>query len=163
MIITQPIRVFLWQTSMIAIYFPIYFYIGVKVAFLFSGIFVMLDMRAWPIAFKTHIEDEKFIFLVITILTSFLGLIFFFANLYEILGTVSIACTDGFIVGLGDHVYFSVVTFTTLGYGEYTPQGYAKVATSIQAIMGLGYFAFIIGVCSSIFYGKIQRIIIREK
>lgn len=36
-----------------------------------------------------------------------------------------------------DYLYFSVVTITTLGYGDFSPIGYARVIASIEAIFGL--------------------------
>jgi len=33
-------------------------------------------------------------------------------------------------------IYFSTVTFTTLGYGDFTPVGFSRLIASIQAITG---------------------------
>jgi len=144
------------QLSLVAIYFPLY-YLSIWSGLIFAGFFLLLDLTAWPNALKLHSKQGAFKYLVITVGTSFIAVILFFANVYEIIGTIAISGTTNYITGLWEHVYFSVVTFTTLGYGEYTPQGYAKIATSIQAILGLGYFAFIVGVSSAIFYSKIQK------
>jgi hypothetical protein len=79
----------------------------------------------------------------------------FYANAYEITGNV---LENGKpITGLWEHLYFSVVTFTTLGYGDYLPQGYAKILAASQALIGFGYFAFIIGVAGTIFYSKLNK------
>jgi len=37
---------------------------------------------------------------------------------------------------LGDCIYFSVVTFTTLGYGDMTPRGWAKAVAATEAFGG---------------------------
>jgi hypothetical protein len=48
--------------------------------------------------------------------------------------------------GLADSLYFSGVTFTTLGYGDVTPAGPAGRALAVlEAGMGFGYFAVVIG------------------
>jgi hypothetical protein len=49
-------------------------------------------------------------------------------------------------LGLADALYFSGVTFTTLGYGDVTPAGpAARVLAVIEAGSGFGYFAVVIG------------------
>lgn len=39
--------------------------------------------------------------------------------------------------GLLDHVYFSAVTYTTLGFGDITPQGPIRLLVGTEAITGL--------------------------
>jgi hypothetical protein len=95
--------------------------------------------------------------LIITLTTSCIALILFFANLYEVIGTITTHNEHEALTDLWDYIYFSVVTFTTLGYGDYIPIGYARIVASIQSLLGLGYFAFLIGVSSSIFYSNIQK------
>lgn len=47
---------------------------------------------------------------------------------------------------LGDSLYFSGVTFTTLGYGDFTPEGTAgRVLAVAEAATGFGFFAVVIG------------------
>jgi len=149
-------KVVIIQLFVVALYFPIY-YSNIWLGLIYTGFFLILDFKYWPNVINMHYKEESFKYLIITITTTFTAVIFFFANTYEIIGTISITGKNEFIEGLWEHVYFSIVTFTTLGYGEYTPQGYAKIFTSIQALFGLGYFAFIIGVSSAIFYSKIQK------
>jgi len=153
---SNALKTSLIQLLLIAVYFPLYA-LNIWAALIYSGAFMIMDLRSWSRAIKGHAYDNHFIYLFITICTSFMAVIFFFANIYEILGTVAITGTEQYIKGLWEHLYFSVVTFTTLGYGEYTPRGYAKLAASIQAILGLGYFAFIVGVSSAMFYSKVKK------
>jgi uncharacterized membrane protein len=149
-------KVVLLQLFLVLAYFPLYEF-HVWAALIYAGVFTLLDLRFWPGAIRKHAKDTHFSYLIVTVVTSFIAVVFLFANIYEVIGTVATTCTKEYITGLWEHVYFSVVTFTTLGYGEYTPQGYAKIATSIQAILGLGYFAFIVGVCSALFYARFQK------
>lgn len=41
-------------------------------------------------------------------------------------------------------LYFSVVTWTTLGYGDITPTGYAKLVASIEALFGYVMMALLV-------------------
>jgi hypothetical protein len=52
-------------------------------------------------------------------------------------------------VDLPNCVYMSVVTFTTLGYGDIVPVGYAKVLACIEVVTGLGFFGVGIAKLSS--------------
>lgn len=52
---------------------------------------------------------------------------------------------DSFI----DAAYFSVVTFTTLGYGDITPEGFGKLVAAVVVFSGLVTVALIIGKIAS--------------
>jgi hypothetical protein len=139
------------QLGLVAIYFAIYKW-SLIAALIFSAIFMVADMFSWPGAIKSHEKDDKLIFLIVTIATSGFAIIAFFANAYEYFGEVLHGGIT--IKGLGEHLYFSAVTFTTLGYGDYLPHGYAKLFAVLEALLGFAYFAFIVGVSGSLFYSK---------
>ncbi|WP_202879853.1 potassium channel family protein [Sinorhizobium saheli] len=44
-----------------------------------------------------------------------------------------------------DALYFSFVTFTSLGYGEYVPQGFGRVVAIVDVVSGLALTALLIG------------------
>lgn len=46
--------------------------------------------------------------------------------------------TGTFEEGALDYVYYSVVTFTTLGFGEIVPVGPIRILTGTEALVGLG-------------------------
>lgn len=43
-----------------------------------------------------------------------------------------------------DYIYFSVVTFTTLGYGDITPDGNGRVFAILEAISGFLFVPLLI-------------------
>ena len=50
-------------------------------------------------------------------------------------------------------LYFSVVTFTTLGYGDYVPIGVSRVASALEAFTG----SFTIALFVVVFVRKLTR------
>ena len=78
-----------------------------------------------------------------------------FANAYEIFG--SVINNGNSIEGLWPHIYFSVVTFTTLGYGDYLPVANAQIVAVIQALVGYSYFALLVGVFGSMLYQRVSK------
>jgi hypothetical protein len=42
-------------------------------------------------------------------------------------------------------LYFSVVTWTTLGYGDFTPPGAIRLVAAMQALLGYTFFGIIVG------------------
>ncbi len=61
-----------------------------------------------------------------------------FAQVYRLLGLE-------FVEDRFDYIYFSTVTFTTLGYGDITPSGYLRIAAIVQAILGYIMVPLIVG------------------
>ncbi len=51
---------------------------------------------------------------------------------------------DGF-----DAIYFSIVTFTTAGYGDFYPIGFGRVFALIDVVVGLAFTALLIGKVAS--------------
>lgn len=59
---------------------------------------------------------------------------------------------------IGDSLYFSIVTATTVGYGDITPQGISKVLVCIQSVLAF----FVFGVCVSKLVTNKQEIAIEQ-
>lgn len=80
------------------------------------------------------------------ILSSFF-IIFTYAILFYLLKSITTAAPNNFLLNFGDYVYYSVVTFTTLGYGDIIPKTstlYRLLAVS-EAFLGaflMGLFIF---------------------
>ena len=43
-----------------------------------------------------------------------------------------------------DSIYFSTVTFTTLGYGDLSPIGWIRLITSLEAFFGILSMGFLV-------------------
>jgi hypothetical protein len=87
---------------------------------------------------------------IITVFFMMLVYICLFACLYMVFGVVE-GNDKQAITGLWEHIYFSVVTFTTLGYGNFVPANTAaEVIAAFEAIIGFAIFALLIGVASAV-------------
>lgn len=82
--------------------------------------------------------------------TAFANL-FIFANLYKAVGINS---ADGVTHNAVDCLYFSVVTWTTLGYGDFTPTESLRIPAAIEALLGYTFMAILAGLFLSIFIDK---------
>lgn len=78
------------------------------------------------------------------------GMTIFFAVVYWIIGFLSpehaptIAHTTPTIEQFLDSLYFSIVTATSVGFGDIVPLGFSKILVSIQAITSLSTFAILV-------------------
>lgn len=50
---------------------------------------------------------------------------------------------------IGEALYFSVITFTTVGYGDLTPVGWGRAVASVEVLVGLALTALLIGKIAS--------------
>lgn len=74
------------------------------------------------------------------------GAILFFACLYWVVGHFDghAVVDDGKAAGFFDLLYFSVVSITTLGYGDFVPLGFSRVIASFQAVFGIVFIGYAI-------------------
>jgi hypothetical protein len=49
---------------------------------------------------------------------------------------------DGCVASFWESIYFSVVSITTLGYGDFTPEGISRIIASFEAIFGLIFVGY---------------------
>jgi hypothetical protein len=52
-------------------------------------------------------------------------------------------------LSFGNSLYFSITTFTSLGYGEIVPVGFGKVISSLEVLSGLVFIALLVGKLAS--------------
>lgn len=86
-----------------------------------------------------HPGRQRLILVILVLLAAHVAEIWLFALGYMLLLTVE---GTGALVGLPihgilDHVYFSAVTYTTLGFGDLTPQGPVRILVGTESITGL--------------------------
>lgn len=86
---------------------------------------------------------------VITVLFMMLHYICLFACFYMLFGVIEDSNHQA-ISSLWQNIYFSAVTFTTLGYGNLVPANTAgEVIAAIEAMVGFAAFALLIGIASA--------------
>lgn len=102
----------------------------------------MLTMPRWKFISLTIV-----VYIVINLL---------FTIVYLIVGTDQLAGlkTGSFISKFYDTFFFSTQTFTTVGYGQISPQGFlANCVASLESLSGLLFLAFFTG----LIYGRFSR------
>ena len=67
-----------------------------------------------------------------------------FAFIHRTIGLIGAVGTDG-TVPIRDSLYFSIVTFTTLGYGDIQPVPAGRLLAAFQALSGYIYLGLGIG------------------
>lgn len=66
--------------------------------------------------------------------------------------------SESVLQSFGDSIYFSIITATTVGYGDIIPQGLSKFLAATQSIFAF----FVFGVCISKLVSHKQEIAIRQ-
>jgi len=124
-------------------------------------------------SFRCHFNDDVDTYLtLVSICLTGLSIIAFFAFLHQAAGVICTAplCpstqsffTDGFTrfsentpdqsrdplqidTGFRTGLYFSIVTFTTLGYGDMQPLPSMRLYTSLEAMLGYAYLGLLVGI-----------------
>lgn len=100
-------------------------------SFLVIGFFYIV--RVIPIAL--NLSRSYFRWIIVLFFVHILVTIISFALHYRSTGLIG--AIGPFKPGFRDAMYFSVTTFTTLGYGDFQPLPEMRLATSIEAIAGM--------------------------
>ncbi len=81
---------------------------------------------------------------------SYVALMPVFALIYWALPDSQFRIPDGAGVDFGSWLYYSIVTITTLGFGDYTPShGWAQAVTAIEVMCGLTILGFFLNAVGS--------------
>ena len=83
------------------------------------------------------------------------ALIFLFAGIYHGFGLINPGQPGP--VSMSDSLYFSVVTWTTLGYGDFTPPVEIRLIAAMQALLGYTFFGIIVGLGTDRLISKTVR------
>jgi hypothetical protein len=86
-------------------------------------------------------------------LLSIVSVILAFAALYAFAGITN-TNTDSITKDKFDALYFSIVTWTTLGYGDFVPTPEMRMVAAAQAIIGYVSMAFFIALYINLFKSK---------
>lgn len=86
----------------------------------------------------------------IAALTGLFLFIFIFASFYQSLGIID-SRTQAETRDAGACLYFSIVTFTTLGYGDFVPTVSARLISGCEALIGYVVMAAMIALLARIF------------
>ena len=102
----------------------------------------------WVVLFPTLLSDTEFVVdakrLLADTVSSALLTISAFALIHQVYGLNPPDHQTGDIVNL-DYTYFSAVTFSTLGYGDFTPLQFTRVFAAIEALLGNIHLGFVVG------------------
>lgn len=81
---------------------------------------------------------------------SYIALMPVFALIYWALPDAQFRIPDGAGVDFGSWLYYSIVTITTLGFGDYTPaHGWAQAVTAVEVMCGLTILGFFLNAVGS--------------
>lgn len=73
-----------------------------------------------------------------------------FALIYWALPDTQFRIPDGAATDYGSWLYYSIVTITTLGFGDYTPaHGWAQAVTAVEVMCGLVFLGFFLNAVGS--------------
>lgn len=103
-----------------------------------------------------YVNDNRIRNTIIRGIAGYLIIVFIFGLLFYIFDSLSANITKtGQQLSFFDNLYFSLVTFSTIGYGEIIPTGTAgKIIIVIESCIGLAYTPFFGGYLAYLF---IQR------
>jgi hypothetical protein len=87
-----------------------------------------------------HRRRQRVIFLILVIMLThaveiwIFGLAYLFLLQWDIFGSIEGAAQ---IVNVADHVYYSAMVYTTVGFGDLVPEGPIRFMTGMEALTGL--------------------------
>ena len=126
--------------------------IGLGGVILFSWIFILL-MGSWIWGvrhLKKFTGKHTLLMFCMMLLQLLLFINLYFAVLYAEIGIVD---NEGRVTkDYGDCLYFSVVTFTTLGYGDFHPTVAARKLVCVQALLGYLFLGLSVGMVLFAFF-----------
>ncbi len=77
------------------------------------------------------------------------GFLYWLLHAWPELGSISGSFSEGAL----DYIYFSVITFTTVGYGDYLPHGPVTILCGTEALVGISFLAW----TASVTFLEMQR------
>ncbi|MBR9867550.1 MAG: two pore domain potassium channel family protein [Oceanospirillales bacterium] len=91
--------------------------------------------------FKSEYKIQK-LYYYLGILPFIIG---YFALVYKSFGLIDTSTNEQVTPSWLNSIYFSVVTWTTLGYGDFKPVEPVKIWVIVEALMGYVYMGLLVG------------------
>jgi hypothetical protein len=86
-----------------------------------------------------RVKRSRFLLLMAAVITAHVAEIFLYAGVFYVLQEVWLIghISGDFTGAFFDYVYFSAITYTSLGLGDVWPHGPLRLVTAIEALNGL--------------------------
>jgi len=112
-------------------------------AFILYTAYIFLNNILIVVLIMEHLDNKKIYSLIDSFILALNNILMFafIYNAYGIYDSNKLLIKNDFMISL----YFSIVTWTTLGYGDFTPTENTRIFASIEALLGYIYTAIIIG------------------
>lgn len=140
------------------------YYLFISIALLCAIVLVDRDPAAWEIAAiqlsllvslvgicvevaKNRSPETMLLLLVFAVLTGILTHCVYYTRL----GLVIVADEQATYPSWSEALYFSIVTFTTLGYGDIVPRAEYRLVSAFQAIFGYVFLGTLVGMLVTVF------------
>jgi len=106
-----------------------------------SQVNATLNYKELPLVKELPVKQKQLSFKLIGIL---IGSILCFAFIYWLAGHFEghAVVDDDEVANFYELLYFSIVSITTLGYGDFTPTGISRLFASLQAIFGIIFIGY---------------------
>lgn len=118
----------------------ILFVLGFQLVLVFGLILAVLE------AVEAGFRAGLIFLLIVTVVVSVLA----HALIYEEVGLMPSGEEDVHMPSFSDGLYFSIVTFTTLGYGDFAPVEKFRLMSALQAVYGYLFLGSLVGLAVSL-------------
>lgn len=105
---------------------------------------------------RTRKQTTSQAFSVFKIIIAGLSNILIFATLYYVFGVIDTSLASTAAAIKGDFItslYFSIITWTTVGYGDFKPVPELRLVAGFEALLGTFYIAILVGVLNDLMTG----------
>ena len=80
------------------------------------------------------------------VLVGLIAVVLSFGFVYQDIGVHQLESREARTLSYSDALYFSVVTFTTLGYGDFSPKPEYRMLSALQALLGYVFLGLMVGI-----------------
>ncbi|MBD3183482.1 hypothetical protein GF312_14400 [Candidatus Poribacteria bacterium] len=145
-----------------AIFFAVYLILSVHLYILAQAIIILYALICFfwlvPWFLRGNYEKDRkqsILLAIFMMLLSTFACILCFSLIYYKMGVFYDEGSKRIQALLPECLYFSVVTWTTLGYGDYYPCGWSRFIASFEALIGYAVMGLIIGFIATFSYNSL--------